>query len=189
MPSDRSGRHAKPDRQWIGDECVAIDGRILMLLEANTDEVFIEAVAPPACPDGRGRTLGQPHLQLFPSRPGAPNGAPGLCAFSGEQYVHRCTRLSPTGRCGVVLDLRAQVAQPVCFVVIYCDGPGDTLYAFEDREAFERQRATAERHFVHVHELSAQEAADWIAAGGNAVLHEVSVAGTTAFGDLNLAPG
>ncbi|MGG6898689.1 hypothetical protein [Rhizobium sp. BR 315] len=62
-------------------------------------------------------------------------------------------------------------------------------YAFEDRDAFERQRATAERHFVHVHELSAEEAAEWIAAGGNAVLHEVSAAGVAAFGNLKLAPG
>jgi hypothetical protein len=71
----------------------------------------------------------------------------------------------------------------------YWDGPGDTLYAFEDRDAFERQRTTAERNFVHVHELSAEEAVDWISAGGNAVLHEVSVAGVAAFGNLKLAPG
>lgn len=63
------------------------------------------------------------------------------------------------------------------------------LYAFDDREAFERQRATAERHFLHVQQLSVEEAADWIAGGGNAVLHEVSVAGVTAFGNLKLAPG
>jgi len=40
-----------------------------------------------------------------------------------------------------------------------------------------------------VHELSAEQAAAWIAAAGNAVLHEVSVAGVAAFGNLKLAPG
>ena len=40
-----------------------------------------------------------------------------------------------------------------------------------------------------MHELSAEQAAAWIAAGGNAVLHEVSVAGVAAFGNLKLAPG
>lgn len=89
----------------------------------------------------------------------------------------------------VFLNFRSEVVRPVCFAVVYWDGPGDTLYAFEDRDAFERQRATAERHFVHVHELSAKEAADWIAAGGNAVLHAVSVVGVAAFGNLKIAPG
>jgi len=89
----------------------------------------------------------------------------------------------------VFLNFRSQIVRPVCFAIVYWEGPGDTLYAFEERDAFERQRATAERHFVHVHELSAEEAADWIAAGGNAVLHEVSVAGVAAFGNLKLAPG
>jgi hypothetical protein len=89
----------------------------------------------------------------------------------------------------VFLNFRSQVVRPVCFAIVYWDGPGDTLYAFEDRTAFERQRATAERHFVHVHELSAVEAADWIADGGKAVLHEVSASGVAAFGNLKLAPG
>lgn len=88
----------------------------------------------------------------------------------------------------VFLSFRSEVVQPVCFAIVYWDGPGDTLYAFEDQEAFERQRATAERHFVQVHQLSAEEAADWIAAGGKAVLHEMSVAGVAAFGNLKLAP-
>lgn len=89
----------------------------------------------------------------------------------------------------VFLNFRSQIVRPVCFAIVYWEGPGDTLYAFEDRDAFERQRTTAERHFVHVHELSAVEAADWIASGGNAALHAVSVAGVAAFGNLKLAPG
>lgn len=89
----------------------------------------------------------------------------------------------------VFLNFRSEVVRPIHFAVVYWDGPGDTLYAFEDQEAFERQRATAERHSVHVHQLSAEEAADWIAAGGKAVLHELSVAGAAAFGNLKLAPG
>jgi hypothetical protein len=89
----------------------------------------------------------------------------------------------------VFLNFRSQIVRPVCFAIVYWDGPGDTLYAFENRDAFERQRSAAERHFVHVHELSAAEAADWIAAGGNAVLHEASVGGVAAFGNLKLAPG
>jgi len=89
----------------------------------------------------------------------------------------------------VFLNFRSQIVRPVCFAIVYWDGPGDTLYAFEDPDAFERQRATAERHCVHVQELSAAEAADWIAAGGNAVLHEVSVGGVAAFGNLKLGPG
>jgi hypothetical protein len=89
----------------------------------------------------------------------------------------------------VFLNFRSQIVRPICFAIVYWNGPGDTLYAFEDCDAFERQRAAAERHFVHVHELSAEEAADWIAAGGHAVLHEVSVAGGAAFGNLKLGPG
>lgn len=41
VPSERFGRHGKLDRNWI-NECVAVDGRILKLFEANLDEVFIE---------------------------------------------------------------------------------------------------------------------------------------------------
>lgn len=89
----------------------------------------------------------------------------------------------------VFLNFRSEVVHPVCFAIVFWDGPGDTLYAFEDSEAFERQCATAERHFVHVQQLSATEAADWISRGGKAVLHEVSVAGAAAFGNLKLAPG
>ncbi|EYR83752.1 hypothetical protein [Shinella sp. DD12] len=45
VPADRYGRHSKLDHNWI-NECVVVDGRILKLLEANTDEVFGEAIAP-----------------------------------------------------------------------------------------------------------------------------------------------
>jgi hypothetical protein len=41
VPVERFGRHSATDRCWI-NECVAVGGRILMLLEANDDEVFIE---------------------------------------------------------------------------------------------------------------------------------------------------
>jgi hypothetical protein len=44
VPSERFGRHGKLDRNWI-NECVAVDDRILKLLEANLDEVFIESAA------------------------------------------------------------------------------------------------------------------------------------------------
>lgn len=44
VPTDRLGRHAKLDRNWL-NECVAVDGRILKLLEANTDEVLTDGVA------------------------------------------------------------------------------------------------------------------------------------------------
>lgn len=94
-----------------------------------------------------------------------------------------------TAAAPVFLNCRSQVVQPVRFAFVYWDGPGDTLYAFEDLDVFERQRTTAERHLVHVQQLSAEEAAAWIAAGGKAVLHEVSVTGVAAFGNLKLAPG
>jgi len=89
----------------------------------------------------------------------------------------------------VFLNFRSEVVAPVCFAIVYWDGPGDTLYAFEDPDAFDRQRLCAERNLVHVQQLSAGEAAAWIAAGGKAVLHEVSVGGVAAFGNLKLAPG
>lgn len=89
----------------------------------------------------------------------------------------------------VFLNVRSQVVHPVRFAIVFWDGPGDTLYAFEDQEAFARQRATVELHLVHVHELSAAEAAAWMSTGGKAVLHEVSVSGAAAFGNLKLAPG
>lgn len=44
---DRYGRHRDLDHRWIS-ECVAIDRRILMLFEANGDEVFVVARPRPA---------------------------------------------------------------------------------------------------------------------------------------------
>ncbi len=41
VPADRYGRRRENDHRWI-NECVAVRGRILMLFEANTDEVFID---------------------------------------------------------------------------------------------------------------------------------------------------
>lgn len=41
VPSERLGRHGKLDHNWI-NECVAVDGLILKLLEVDLDEVFIE---------------------------------------------------------------------------------------------------------------------------------------------------
>jgi|GEM_PF-2848372 len=41
VPAKRFGRHSTADHCWI-NECVAVGGRILMLVEANEDEVFIE---------------------------------------------------------------------------------------------------------------------------------------------------
>lgn len=43
MSTDRVDRHSNLDRNWI-NECVAVGGRILKLLEANPDEVFIEEI-------------------------------------------------------------------------------------------------------------------------------------------------
>ncbi|MFK3781376.1 hypothetical protein [Agrobacterium sp. NPDC089420] len=43
VPADRLGRHTKLDYNWIS-ECVAVNGRILKLFEANTDEVFFEGM-------------------------------------------------------------------------------------------------------------------------------------------------
>ncbi|WP_333722553.1 hypothetical protein [Agrobacterium tumefaciens] len=119
-------------------------------------------------------------------------GAPGLSAFSGEHHDNACTRLPAPGFCAGRTGV-SQLPVPGRSARLLrhrlWDGTGDTLYAFEDRGAFESQRATAERHFVHVHELFAEEAAGWIAAGGNAVLHEVSAADVAAFENLKLAPG
>ncbi|WLE00848.1 hypothetical protein PX860_27330 (plasmid) [Agrobacterium leguminum] len=42
VPAKRFGRHSAADHCWL-NECVAVGGRILMLLEANDDEVFVEA--------------------------------------------------------------------------------------------------------------------------------------------------
>ncbi|MCD1265453.1 hypothetical protein [Shinella sumterensis] len=44
VPTKRFGRHSATDHCWI-NECVAVGDRILMLLEANEDEVSVEASA------------------------------------------------------------------------------------------------------------------------------------------------
>ncbi|MEX0408736.1 hypothetical protein ABGN05_24125 [Aquibium sp. LZ166] len=40
VPADRATKYRDTDHHWI-NECVAVDGRILMLFEANADEVFV----------------------------------------------------------------------------------------------------------------------------------------------------
>lgn len=40
VPFDRAAKYRETDRCWI-NECVAVAGRILMLFEANADEVFV----------------------------------------------------------------------------------------------------------------------------------------------------
>lgn len=40
VPSDRAAKLRDTDRHWI-NECVAVGDRILMLFEANADEVFV----------------------------------------------------------------------------------------------------------------------------------------------------
>lgn len=47
---DRAAKYRDSDRQWI-NECVAVGNRILMLFEANTDEVFIVDRIRPAAPN------------------------------------------------------------------------------------------------------------------------------------------
>lgn len=44
---DRTVKLRESDRHWI-NECVAVGDRILMLFEANTDEVFVAARIRPA---------------------------------------------------------------------------------------------------------------------------------------------
>ncbi|MER8911547.1 hypothetical protein NKH99_28500 [Mesorhizobium sp. M0854] len=55
VPPDRTTRYCDSDRRWI-NECVAIGDRILMLFEANTDEVFVLSRARPSQPP-RSRTI------------------------------------------------------------------------------------------------------------------------------------
>jgi hypothetical protein len=47
VPPDRAAKYRDTDRHWI-NECVAVENRILMLFEANTDEVFVVDRARPA---------------------------------------------------------------------------------------------------------------------------------------------
>jgi hypothetical protein len=44
VPSERLSRYGELDCKWI-NECVAVDGRVPKLLEANLDEVSIEGAA------------------------------------------------------------------------------------------------------------------------------------------------
>ncbi|MER8929478.1 DUF1419 domain-containing protein [Mesorhizobium sp. M0859] len=55
VPPDRTTRYRDSDRRWI-NECVAIGDCILMLFEANTDEVFVLSRARPSQPP-RSRTI------------------------------------------------------------------------------------------------------------------------------------
>ena len=47
VPTDRAKNYRDTDRHWI-NECVAVGDRILMLFEANEDEVFVVSRAPSA---------------------------------------------------------------------------------------------------------------------------------------------
>ena len=40
VPPDRAAKYRDTDRHWIND-CVAVGDRIMMLFEANSDEVFV----------------------------------------------------------------------------------------------------------------------------------------------------
>jgi hypothetical protein len=55
VPPGRTTWYRDFDRHWI-NECVAIGDRVLMLFEANTDEVFVLSRARPAQPP-RSRTI------------------------------------------------------------------------------------------------------------------------------------
>jgi hypothetical protein len=59
VSTDRVGRHSNLDRNWI-NECVAVGGRILKLLEANRDEVFIEEITIKPLDGLVGRNSGLP---------------------------------------------------------------------------------------------------------------------------------
>ncbi|MBX3583253.1 MAG: hypothetical protein KF810_15290 [Rhizobiaceae bacterium] len=47
VPPDRAQKYRDSDRHWI-NECVAVGDRILMLFEANCDEVFVVGRSRPA---------------------------------------------------------------------------------------------------------------------------------------------
>lgn len=49
VPANRATKYRDTDHHWI-NECVAVNGRILMLFEANSDEVFVVDQAQPADP-------------------------------------------------------------------------------------------------------------------------------------------
>ncbi|MGX8014358.1 hypothetical protein ACVDG8_038115 (plasmid) [Mesorhizobium sp. ORM8.1] len=46
VPPDRAAKYRDSDHHWI-NECVAVGDRILMLFEANRDEVFVVDLRPP----------------------------------------------------------------------------------------------------------------------------------------------
>jgi hypothetical protein len=47
VPPDRATKYRDSDHHWI-NECVAVGDRILMLFEANRDEVFVvDRIRPP----------------------------------------------------------------------------------------------------------------------------------------------
>lgn len=49
VPANRATKYRDTDHHWI-NECVAVNGRILMLFEANSDEVFVVDQAQPVDP-------------------------------------------------------------------------------------------------------------------------------------------
>lgn len=57
VPPDLAAKYRDSDRRWI-NECVADDGRILMLFEANSDEVFIVHRAQSAAVSSRSILIG-----------------------------------------------------------------------------------------------------------------------------------
>ncbi|WP_210212865.1 hypothetical protein, partial [Sinorhizobium meliloti] len=61
-------------------------------------------------------------------------GGGGGWQFSPEE---RLSVIRPAAA-PVFLNFRSEVVQPVCFAAVYWDGPGDTLFSFEDQEAFKR---------------------------------------------------
>lgn len=81
----------------------------------------------------------------------------------------------------VFLNFRSEIVQPICFTAVHWNGPGDTIYASEDRMLSSASASAPSA--VHVQQLSADEAAVWIAAGGKAILYEMSVAGAAASED------
>lgn len=56
VPPDRAANYRDTDRHWISECVAADDGRILMLFEANTDEVFVVGRAQSVEPR-RSRTI------------------------------------------------------------------------------------------------------------------------------------
>ena len=55
VPPERAAKYRDTDRHWI-NECVAVGHRILMLFEANEDEVFVVG-RPPSAESRACRTI------------------------------------------------------------------------------------------------------------------------------------